>query len=134
MTEAPLSIQSHQSASNGDGNGGSSLHGRVSALEAELKYLATKEDVQHVDASVQRLEASINASIQRVEASINASIQRVEASVDASIQRAIASHTKWLSEKILDFSKQLMIMQRWLIGFFVSAAIGTAVIVTRAFL
>ncbi len=47
-----------QSASGGNG-GGSNLHGRLSALEAELKHLATKEDIRRIEALIAQREASL---------------------------------------------------------------------------
>ena len=48
---------SHQ-AKHGGGNG-LGLHGRVSAIEARLDYLATKEDIKRVEALISQREATM---------------------------------------------------------------------------
>lgn len=44
--------------SGGNGNG-QNLHGRLSAVEAHLQYLATKEDIQRIEGLISRREASM---------------------------------------------------------------------------
>ena len=41
------------------GENGRDLHGRVSAIEARLDYLATKEDIQRVEKLISDREASL---------------------------------------------------------------------------
>lgn len=48
----------HQAVHGGGGNG-HDLHGRVSAIEARLDYLATKEDIQRVEKLISDREASL---------------------------------------------------------------------------
>ncbi len=48
-----------QHASHGGGGNGHGLHGRVSAIEARLDYLATKEDIRRVEALITQREASM---------------------------------------------------------------------------
>lgn len=48
----------HSAHGGGNGNG-TNLHGRLSALEAELKHLATKEDIRRVEALIAQREASL---------------------------------------------------------------------------
>ena len=45
-------------ASGGNGNG-HNLHGRVSAIEAHLWHLATKDDIQRIEALIAKREASM---------------------------------------------------------------------------
>lgn len=47
------------SGGNGNGTGLHGIHGRLSALEAEMKRLATKEDVQRIETLIARREASM---------------------------------------------------------------------------
>ena len=44
--------------SGGNGNG-QNLHGRLSAMEAHLPYLATKEDIRRVEGLISQREASM---------------------------------------------------------------------------
>ena len=56
LDSAPSPPASHS----GSGNGGShDLHGRVSAIEARLDYLATREDIRRVEALISQREASM---------------------------------------------------------------------------
>ena len=47
-----------RSGSGGNGNE-TDLHGRLATLEAELKHLATKEDIRRIEALIARREASL---------------------------------------------------------------------------
>ena len=55
-----LNLPSGQPAGGGNG-GGHNLHGRVSAMEAQLSYLATKEDIQNLKVWV--LAGTIGAGV-----------------------------------------------------------------------
>ena len=57
VTRLPTSPTS-QSAGGGDGNG-RNLHGRVSAIEAHLQHLATKEDIAEVKKLISDKESSM---------------------------------------------------------------------------
>ena len=46
-------------ASNGGGGNGRDLHGRVSALEAHLQHLATKEDIRRIETLIAQREAAM---------------------------------------------------------------------------
>lgn len=53
------SAQPPPSAPDGGNGNGKDLHGRVSALEAQLQYLATKEDIRRIETLIQRIETQI---------------------------------------------------------------------------
>lgn len=61
MTGEVIGLQTPppRSGSNDDGNNGNDLHGRVSAREAHMRYLATKEDIQEVKKMIAEREASL---------------------------------------------------------------------------
>ncbi|MCY3880234.1 MAG: hypothetical protein OXF74_13775 [Rhodobacteraceae bacterium] len=46
-------------AAHGGGGNGQDFHGRVSAIEARLDYLATKEDIRRVEALISQREVSL---------------------------------------------------------------------------
>ena len=46
-------------APNGGGGNGRDLHGRVSALEAHLQHLATKEDIRRIETLIAQREAAM---------------------------------------------------------------------------
>ena len=48
MNENVHRITPSQPSAHGGGGNGHDLHGRVSVLEAELKHLATKSDIQSI--------------------------------------------------------------------------------------
>ena len=52
----PASTPGH--GSSGDGNG-RDVHGRLSAVEAHLQHLATKEDIQRIEGLISKREASM---------------------------------------------------------------------------
>lgn len=59
MTDRPDNVtRLRPVAGNGNGNG-HDLHGRVSALEARLDYLATKEDIRRIEALIAQREAAM---------------------------------------------------------------------------
>ncbi len=51
-------LHTQRSVTGGGGNG-NDLHGRVSAIEARLDYLATKEDIQRVEKLISDRESSL---------------------------------------------------------------------------
>ncbi len=55
----PVSPPAHQHAGGGN-DSGRNLHGRVSAIEAHLRRLATKEDISEVKTLVSEKEASMS--------------------------------------------------------------------------
>ena len=60
MTETVRHLHNPPTRSGSGGNGNeTNLHGRLSALEAELKHLATKEDIQRIEALIAQREASL---------------------------------------------------------------------------
>lgn len=46
-------------ATDGGGGNGRDVHGRVSALEAHLQHLATKEDIQRIETLIAKREAAM---------------------------------------------------------------------------
>ena len=60
MTDRESNVTSLPRPVTGNGGGnGHDLHGRVSALEAHLQHLATKEDIQRVEGLIAQREASM---------------------------------------------------------------------------
>ena len=60
MTEKVYHLPNPPSQSSSGGNGnGTNFHGRLSALEAELKHLVTKEDIRRIEALIAQREASL---------------------------------------------------------------------------
>ena len=62
MTDNVHSIQARQpppTPAPGGGGNGNNLHGRLSAIEARMDYLATKEDIQRVEKLVSVREVSL---------------------------------------------------------------------------
>ena len=77
---------------------------RISAIEASLKHVSTKADINRldgkIDSGLERLEGKIDTGLERLEGKVDTGLERLEGKIDINYER-LSGQIRWLMVLVL---------------------------------